>query len=74
MQFVNYTEPNYQTKFLQLDEGDDVSKIFHSYDFFGLTETLEESLVVLMMLLDLDINDILYLSSKQDRHFLTGDR
>ena len=50
-----------------------MSKIFHSYDFFGLTERLEESLVVLMMLLDLDINDILYLSSKQDRHFLTGD-
>jgi hypothetical protein len=38
--------------------------ILNNYNFIGITERLDESLVVLMMQLDLKIADILYLSAK----------
>jgi Galactose-3-O-sulfotransferase len=38
--------------------------ILNRYNFIGITERLDESLVVLMMQLDLKIADILYLSAK----------
>ena len=39
--------------------------IMDGYDFIGITERLDESLVVLQMILGLDVGDILYLSAKQ---------
>lgn len=41
-----------------------VDSILNAYDFIGVTERLDESLVVLRLLLGLDAGDILYLSSK----------
>lgn len=42
-----------------------MSDILELYDFIGITERMNESLVVLKLLLDLEYNDILYLSSKR---------
>jgi hypothetical protein len=39
-------------------------EILKEYDFIGITERLDESVVVLMMLLNLKMGDILFLSSK----------
>ena len=44
---------------------DSVRKVVNEYDFIGIMERFDESLVVLMMLLDLKLADILYLSSKK---------
>jgi len=38
--------------------------IMGEYDFIGITERMDESAVLLMMLLDLPMSDILYLSAK----------
>ena len=46
------------------DPGQAVADIFEDYDFIAVTERMQESLVVLMLLLDLPMSDILYLSSK----------
>jgi hypothetical protein len=40
------------------------NQILHDYDFIGITERMEESLVALMMLLDLRMADVLHLSAK----------
>ena len=40
------------------------NQILRSYNFIGITERLDESLVVLMMILRLKMADILYLSAK----------
>jgi Sulfotransferase family len=40
------------------------NEIYQHYDFIGITERMDESAVVLMMLLNLTIADILYLSTK----------
>ena len=42
----------------------DVASILDYYDFIGLVEREQESLVVMKMLWDLSFGDILYLSSK----------
>ena len=39
-------------------------EIMEDYDFIGVTERMDESLVVMKILLDLDLNDVLYLSAK----------
>lgn len=41
-----------------------VNKILEDYDFIGITERLDESLVVLQMILGLKTSDILYYSAK----------
>jgi len=46
------------------NEGDFANNILEDYDFIGVTERMDESLVVLSMLLNLELSDILYLSSK----------
>lgn len=46
--------------------------IIHGYDFIGLMERMDESLVVLKMLLNLQFNDILYLSAKGNGGFDDG--
>ena len=41
-----------------------VQSIINEYDFLGITERLDESLIALQMILNLEISDILYLSAK----------
>jgi hypothetical protein len=43
--------------------------VLDDYDFIGITERLDESLVVLQLLLGLETQDILYLSSKSSESF-----
>ena len=40
------------------------NQILEEYDFIGITERMDESAVVLMMLLDLPMSDVLFLSAK----------
>ena len=42
-----------------------VQEIMEGYDFIGVTERMDESLVVLKMLLGLDLNDVLYLAASK---------
>lgn len=42
-----------------------ITEILNEYNFIGLVEKLDESLVVLRLLLNLDAKDILYLPAKQ---------
>jgi hypothetical protein len=49
-----------------------VQSIMNDYDFIGLVERMDESLVVMKMLLHLDMNDILYLSAKQSGGYDEG--
>ena len=49
-----------------------VKSIMREYDFIGLVERMDESLVAMKMLLNLDINDILYLSAKRNGGFDEG--
>ena len=49
-----------------------VESIMDDYDFIGLAERMDESLVIMKMLLHLDMNDILYLSAKQSGGFDEG--
>lgn len=46
------------------DPIDVINDILHKYDFIGITERMDESAVVLMMLLNLKLADILYLNAK----------
>lgn len=46
-----------------------VQDIIDEYDFIAITERMDESLVVLKMLLDLDYGDILYMSAKSAGSF-----
>ena len=49
-----------------------VQKILSKYDFIAITERLDESLVVLKHLLNLDMEDILYMSAKKHGSFTAG--
>ena len=46
--------------------------IFDDYDFVGISERLDESLVALSMLMNLPLGDVLYLSTK-DEYALSAD-
>lgn len=46
-----------------------VNGILADYDFVGVTERMDESLVVLSMLLNLELSDVLYLSAKGSGSF-----
>jgi len=71
---------NYFTKDLAMDrvdwETDDkgavIQTILDEYNFIGITERMDESLVVLKMLLGLDFEDILYMSAKTNGSFTSG--
>mmetsp|Transcript_21188 Transcript_21188/g.38915 ORF Transcript_21188/g.38915 Transcript_21188/m.38915 type:complete len:399 (+) Transcript_21188:14-1210(+) len=54
------------------DEVEFSNKILLDYDFIGITERMDESLVVLSMLLNLELTDILYLKSKENGSFDDG--
>jgi len=49
-----------------------ISKILADYDFIAVTERFEESVVVLMMLLNLPMADVLYLSAKGNGNYDDG--
>lgn len=51
------------------DQLDEVSYLMGEYDFIGITERLDESLVVLGMLLHLPLSDLLYYSAKASDNF-----
>ena len=51
-----------------------VDKILRHYNFIAITERLEESLIVMKLLLNLDMEDILYMSAKKHGSFTTGPR
>eukprot|EP00545_Synedropsis_sp_CCMP1620_P014125 CAMPEP_0119015926 /NCGR_PEP_ID=MMETSP1176-20130426/11726_1 /TAXON_ID=265551 /ORGANISM="Synedropsis recta cf, Strain CCMP1620" /LENGTH=327 /DNA_ID=CAMNT_0006969251 /DNA_START=189 /DNA_END=1172 /DNA_ORIENTATION=- len=60
---VTYVE---QLRFYPQLEGEDaVQHILQDYDFIGITERMDESMVVWSMLLDLELEDILYLKSNE---------
>mmetsp|Transcript_32983 Transcript_32983/g.75980 ORF Transcript_32983/g.75980 Transcript_32983/m.75980 type:complete len:324 (-) Transcript_32983:405-1376(-) len=48
------------------------NRILNDYDFVGITERMDESLVALQMLLRLNVTDILYLSAKTRGGFDDG--
>ena len=74
--YMRETSPpidNYYLRWLSVNETFDAAKhhpevvvrdIIHEYDFLGVSERLDESLVVLQMLLELKTSDLLYLSAK----------
>jgi hypothetical protein len=43
-----------------------IHQIMKHYDFIGLVERMDESLVLLKMILNLELNDVLYLSAKRN--------
>ena len=49
-----------------------VQEIIDSFDFIGITERMDESLVVMKMLLGLELADVLYMSAKTTGSFTTG--
>lgn len=49
-----------------------VSHILNEYDFIGITERMDESLVVLSLLLNLPLTDVLYLKAKGSGGFDDG--
>jgi hypothetical protein len=48
------------------------NEILREYDFIGITERLDESAVVLMMLMDLKMADVLYLTAKSNGGYDAG--
>lgn len=50
-----------------------VQELLDQYDFIGITERMDESLVVLKMLLHLDLDHILYMSAKSAGFTSTGN-
>jgi hypothetical protein len=45
------------------------SEIIHDYDFIAIAERLDESLVVLSLLLDIPLGDVLHLDSKRSEGY-----
>ena len=68
MTFHNFngTAAKWKEKKLTVDE------ILADYNFIGITERMDESLVVMKILLNLEFNDILYLSAKGNGGFDDG--
>ena len=67
---TNHTELDTQSiRTLRLKLANDIMR---GYDFIGITERMDESLVVLMMMLRLQISDILYIKAKSSGGFDDG--
>ena len=47
-----------------------VQRILDDYDFIGITERLDESMVVFKLLLNLELSDVLYMSAKGTDQFI----
>jgi hypothetical protein len=54
------------SKFNRVTEGpiEAANRIFEDFDFIGISERMDETAVLLMMLLDLPMSDVLFLSAK----------
>jgi hypothetical protein len=73
--FSNYYTMDLTVHDIDLENGNHtkiVQDILESYDFIAITERMDESLVVLKMLLHLQYNDILYMSAKKKGSFIPG--
>eukprot|EP00522_Entomoneis_paludosa_P014079 CAMPEP_0172453326 /NCGR_PEP_ID=MMETSP1065-20121228/10702_1 /TAXON_ID=265537 /ORGANISM="Amphiprora paludosa, Strain CCMP125" /LENGTH=212 /DNA_ID=CAMNT_0013205505 /DNA_START=246 /DNA_END=884 /DNA_ORIENTATION=- len=72
--------PNYYPRYLStqpfdLFEGNEshfINQIMDSYDFIGVSERLDESIVALSMLMNIPLADVLYLSAKGSGGFDEG--
>jgi hypothetical protein len=74
--YINYNRKRFQDYYFGLlhpngtfdrkhsDMQQYTNDIYQQYNFIGITERMDESAVVLMMLLNLSISDILYLNAK----------
>jgi hypothetical protein len=69
----------YQVRYLPLQgrhkgmfDGDMVSQVLDGYDFVGVSERMDESVVAFQMLLGLDPVDVMYMSSKKSGGSMTG--
>lgn len=65
-----HPQHNYQSKYLDLPSQNEQSsssteRIINGYDFLGVTDRMEESLVVLAMLAQIPLTDVVIFSSKQ---------
>jgi hypothetical protein len=65
------TKPIHGLKDME-DYSELVQTIIDEFDFIGITERMDESLVVLKMLLDLKLGDILYMSAKTQGSFTSA--
>jgi len=54
------------------DPIDDINMILDAFNFIGISERMEESVVALKMLLGLETSDVLYLSSKESGKYDDG--
>jgi hypothetical protein len=54
------------------NDDDIVKEILSKYNFIAITARMDESLVLLKQLLDLQMGDILYMSTKTHGSFTTG--
>ena len=66
------TPPNNAVLQEQLHEYQMVQDILEDYDFIAITERLDESLVVLQMLLGLTTHEILYVNARSSGSFSNG--
>ena len=57
-----------------ISTGESVSEIMRKYDFIGITDRFEESMLVLAHRLGLDIEDMLYLKAKDSHHLQTDNK
>ena len=57
-----------------ISSGESVSDILRKYDFIGITDRFEESMLVLAHRLGLDIVDMLYLKAKDSHHLTVDDK
>jgi Galactose-3-O-sulfotransferase len=78
-QFSNYYIKDLAMREINFTSSDNdpyllVQEIIDSFDFIAITERLDESLVVMKMLLGLEVADILYMSAKQGGSFTTGPK
>eukprot|EP00977_Amphora_coffeiformis_P011570 scaffold2780_cov174-Amphora_coffeaeformis.AAC.16 len=64
LHFYNYYVNELHTRNQTNPIAQKVQEVLQDYDFIGITERMEESIVVLMMLLRLNVEDVVYLSSK----------
>mmetsp|Transcript_95075 Transcript_95075/g.167931 ORF Transcript_95075/g.167931 Transcript_95075/m.167931 type:complete len:382 (+) Transcript_95075:79-1224(+) len=65
---------NPQFRYIRMSNRSSVNDVFQTYDLIGLTERLDESMVVLAAMLKVPLSDILYLSAKNSSAGFIGRR
>eukprot|EP00421_Protoceratium_reticulatum_P055610 CAMPEP_0168492870 /NCGR_PEP_ID=MMETSP0228-20121227/70436_1 /TAXON_ID=133427 /ORGANISM="Protoceratium reticulatum, Strain CCCM 535 (=CCMP 1889)" /LENGTH=200 /DNA_ID=CAMNT_0008509655 /DNA_START=72 /DNA_END=675 /DNA_ORIENTATION=- len=61
LQFLRETSPSFLSDYLAGGEGDTLEAILASYDFIGITERFDESLLLFGRMLNVSVLDLLYL-------------